>query len=171
LPILTIRFHIHSRQLILALNPCNKRTKYKCRCNPTSGFLYQSHIPSPIKLPTNLSVAWSGSCLAISMILNSFLIPICRPFIDSSSPEAKPASANMCIALLRCSSVSKSSTEWSTYSKDSRLEIGATRSSESNASESPTSVKTGRRDVVAMTRRRCPFITTCQLDSLWATIR
>ena len=94
------------------------------------------------------------------------MTPTCHPFIESSLADEKPVSANICIAVLSWSFVSKSSTAWRTYSKDSRLEIGGTNSSESKASESPTSVRTGLREVVAMTRRRWPCMIICQLDDI-----
>ena len=125
----------------------------------TSGCSFHgNHIPNPINPPVNLCATLSGSCLAISTMLNSFLIPICS-FDDVSSPELdeNPASRSICIAFRLSSPDWNNSTSRKTYSNAPRFDIGGTRSSESNVSVRPSSVRTGRRDEVEMTRRRRPF--------------
>ena len=113
------------------------------------------YIPRPRSAPVNRCATLSGSCLAISMTLSSFLIPICNLEEYSSAPP-KAESCISWIACLRSSPDANSSTSRKTYSRAVRLVIGGTRSSESNVSDRPRSVRMGRSDEVAIIRRRRP---------------
>ena len=111
---------------------------------------------SPIRELTRRSATLSGSCLAISMMLNSLLIPICS-FGSSSSFPANPASSNILIARFLCWSEGNSFTSCSMWSSDWSEETGGTRNSESKFSEKPRSVSSDLNEDVAMTNRRLPY--------------
>ena len=113
------------------------------------------YIPRPMSAPVNRCATLSGSCLAISMMLSSFLIPICN-LEEYSSVPPKPESCIIWVACFRSSPDANSSTSFSTYPRAVRVVIGGTRNSESNVSDRPRSVRMGRSDEVAMIRRRRP---------------
>jgi hypothetical protein len=110
---------------------------------------------NPISDVTRRSPTASGSCLAISIMLNNFLIPILRPFASESPP--KPACWSICIVCSRSLGFVTRSTSSRMICRERRLETGGTRISESKLSESPRSVRIGRNDVVAMTSSRRPY--------------
>ena len=115
------------------------------------------YMPSPMSALVNRSAVASGSCLAISTMLSSFLMPtLVRADSASSSVCANPTCPSMLIARRRSSSDRKSCTSRSTMSSARRDASGGTRSSASKISLSPRSVRTGRRDEVAMMSRRRP---------------
>lgn len=113
------------------------------------------YIPRPIRDVTSRSPTASGSCLAISIIVNSFLIPMFSPFASESPP--KPACCSICIVCWRSRGLRIRSTSSRITSRPRRLETGGTRISESKLSDRPRSVKMGRREVVAITSKRRPL--------------
>jgi len=113
------------------------------------------YIPRPMRAETSLSATACGSCLAISIQLSNFFTPIFNAG-DCPSSRPNPASWSMATACLVPAALLKSSTSVRTCSRDSMVEIGGTRSSESKFSENPRSVRIECEEEVAMMRRRRP---------------
>lgn len=109
--------------------------------------------------------ALSGSCLAISMMLSSFLIPTNNGNVGLSASEAfrgNPALDSWRMVSRSSDSSANSSTDLRTTSNCPRCEMGGTLMEASNTSENPRSVMCCPRDEVASTKRRRPYNTDTQ---------
>jgi hypothetical protein len=116
------------------------------------------YMPNETIAFTSLSATSSGSCLAISTMLNNFLTPML--ILPSLS---NPACSSIVIARLLSPEEGNSSTSFSTDSSALNEDIGGTRSSESKTSDICISVNIGLSDVVAMIKSRRSFgFTVCQ---------
>lgn len=109
-------------------------------------------LPKPINSMTSLSAARSSSCLHISAILRSFLMP------TASRPSSrKPACSRRVMALEEEAWSGNKPTSLITTSKDRSVSIGGTRMSAANVSDIPMSCNIVRLDDVANTNNLFPF--------------
>jgi len=122
-----------------------------------------------MRAETSLSATACGSCLAISIKLSNFFTPIFNAG-DCPSSRPNPASLSIATACLVPAGLLKSSTSVRTCSRDSMVEIGGTRSSESKFSENPRSVRIEWEEEVAMMRRRRPWKSRLRFQTPTVTV-